>query len=80
MRRRRGEDLNAVLHHAGDVVRQTARVLDLQVGGDAHEQPDYARYASRRPINLTDANPGEVVSCELRPVVPQDRNFAVELG
>ena len=71
--------MNAVLHHTRDVVRQTARVLDLQVGGDAHEQSDDARYASRRPINLTDANPGEVVSRELRPVVPQDRNFASEL-
>ena len=72
--------MNAVLHHARDVVRQTARVLDLQVGGDAHEQSDDSRYASRRPFNLTDANPGEVVSRELRPVVPQDRNFASELG
>ena len=80
MRRRRREDLNAVLHHARDVMRQTACVLDLQVGCDAHEQSDDARYASRRPFNLTDANPGEVVIRELRPVVPQDRNFASELG
>ena len=72
-------DLNAVLHHARDVVRQTARVLDLQVGGDANEQSDDARYESQEGSERTDANPGEVVKRELRPVVPKDWNFASEL-
>ena len=79
MRRRRREDLNAVLHHARDVVRQTARVLDLQVGGDAHEQSDDARYASRRPFNLTDEDDKEVRGREIGAIVPKHAQLAVEL-
>ena len=79
MRRRRREDLNAVLHHARDVVRQTACVLDLQVGGDAHEQSDDARYTSRRPIHLTDEDDKEVRGREIGAIVPKHAQLAVEL-
>ena len=71
--------MNAVLHHARDVVRQTACVLDLQVGGDAHEQSDDARYTSRRPIHLTDEDDKEVHGREIGAIVPKHAQLAVEL-
>ena len=43
IREGRNWDLNAVLHHTRDVVRETTRVLNLEVGRDSHEQTNDAR-------------------------------------
>ena len=45
--------LNAVLHHSGNIMRQTARVLDLQIRRDAHHQSDDSSYILATPLSYT---------------------------
>ena len=60
--------LDAVLHHSRYVVRETARVLDLQIGRHPHEQSDDAGQV----------DPEEERHVQLRAMLPHHRHLAVD--